>query len=95
MEDLESPAKPKDMSLEDLVKELKSHYEPVTLVIGERFNFNRRCQQQWETVADFAADLKRRSAKCEFGVYLDETVKDWNWTDFMLSCVMCIFVVSD
>ncbi len=46
MEDLESPAKPKDMSLEDLVKELKSHYEPVTLVIGERFNFNRRCQQQ-------------------------------------------------
>ncbi len=52
-------------SLEDLVKALKSHYEPVTLVIAERFNFHRRCQQQGETVAAFAADLKRLSVGLE------------------------------
>ena len=45
LKDLVSPAKPKDLSLEDLVKALKSHYVPVTLVIAERFHFHRRCQQ--------------------------------------------------
>ncbi len=59
------------------MKALKSHYEPVTLVIAERFNIHRRCQQQGEhLVADFAAYLKLLGAKCDFGAYLDDALRD-------------------
>ena len=50
---------------------LKQHYEPVTLVIAEWFTFHRRCQQPGESVAEFAAELKKLS---KFGIYLDDSL---------------------
>ena len=70
--DLVSPDNSKDNSLDQLVEVLKQHYNPVKLVIAERFTFHRHCQQPGESVAEFAAELKKLSQNCKFGTYLDD-----------------------
>ena len=67
---------PKDKSLDDLIKVLKSHFEPKSLVIAERFIFYRKSQQPGETVVDFVADLRRLARKCEFEAFLDQALRD-------------------
>ena len=76
LRDLVSPDNPKDKTLDQLVEVLKQHYEPATLVIVERFTFHRRCQQPGESVAEFAAELKKLNLNCKFGTYLDDTLRD-------------------
>ena len=76
LRDLVSPDNPKDKDLTELVSVLKQHYEPVPLVIAERFNFHRRCQQHGESVSEFVAELKRLSLHCKFGAYLNEALRD-------------------
>jgi len=76
LRDLVSPDNLKDKTLEQLAAVLKQHYEPVTLVIAERFNFHRRYQQQGESVSEFAAELKKLSLNCKFGTHLDEALRD-------------------
>ena len=70
--DLVSPDNSKDNSLDQLVEVLKQHYNPVKLVIAEQFTFHRRCQQPGESIAEFAAELKKLSLNCKFGTYLDD-----------------------
>jgi len=60
----------------DKVKDKTQHYEPKPLVILERFNFNRRQQAANESVADYVAELRRLSAHCEFGTFLDDALRD-------------------
>ena len=63
-----------------LARELKAillkHYDPQPLVIGERFRFYQRSQKSGESIADFVADLRRLSIKCEFGDFLDQALRD-------------------
>ena len=59
-----APDLPKSKSYEDLSKTLKAHYEPKPLVIAEHYHFYRRSQALSESVADFAADLRRLSIHC-------------------------------
>ncbi|KAM7308120.1 uncharacterized protein ISCGN_011754 [Ixodes scapularis] len=59
-----------------LVQTLRGHYVPKPSVIAERFRFNRRFQQEGETVAAFAVELKRLAASCDFGAFLDEALRD-------------------
>ena len=64
-------------SYEDLSKTLKVHYEPKPLVIAERFHFYQRSQALCESVADFAADLRRLSIHCEFKAdWCDAALRD-------------------
>ena len=51
-------------------------YDPQPLVIGERFRFYQRSQKSGESIADFVADLRRLSIKCEFGDFLDKALRD-------------------
>ncbi len=74
--DLVSPESPMDKTLVEIVAALKQHYEPVTLVIAERFNFHHRSQQQGESVSEVSAELKRLSLNCKFGAYSDEALQD-------------------
>ena len=76
LRNLLAPALPKDKTFDDIVEELKKHYQPKRLVIAERFYFHRRCQAAGETVADFVAELRRLTTHCEFGTHLDEALRD-------------------
>ncbi|KAL5475176.1 hypothetical protein EMCRGX_G027243 [Ephydatia muelleri] len=44
--------------------------------IVERFHFHRRNQEQSESVLDYIAELRRLSATCDFGGYLNEVLRD-------------------
>ena len=68
-----APKLPRDESFEDLMGLLVRHFDPKPLVIAERFRFYRRAQKNDESVADFVADLRRLSIKCDF---LDQAIRD-------------------
>ncbi len=71
-----APALPKDKSLAQLKEILKSHFEPTTIVIAERYYFHRRNQAEDEGIADYVAELRRLSVKCDFGDYLEQALWD-------------------
>ena len=76
LRNLLTPEKPDARSYEELVEILNNHLYPKPLVIAERFNFHNRFRNDSESVADFAAQLKKFSAHCEFGTFLDEALRD-------------------
>ena len=49
-----------------------------TLVIAERFRFYQRGQKLGESIAEFVADLRRLSIRCEFGEFLDQALRVWS-----------------
>lgn len=73
---LVQPDKPGTKSYDDIVKILGNHYSPKPLIIAERFRFHKRNQEEGESVAQFLAVLKRLSEHCEFGVALNDTIRD-------------------
>ena len=54
-----TPEKPDARSHEELVEILNSHLHSKPLVIAEPFNFHNRLRNDSESVADFAAQLKK------------------------------------
>ena len=73
---LVAPEDPKDKSYEDLAKLLQDHFMPKPSAIVQRFKFNTRSQQPGETIAMFLAELRHLSEHCEFGITLDEMLRD-------------------
>lgn len=71
-----APRKPGEMEYADIVATLQEHFAPKPLVIGERFRFHKRDQEDGETVAQYVAVLKKLAEHCEFGDYLDEAMRD-------------------
>ena len=67
---------PKDKSYEYLAKLLQDHFIPKPSAIVQRFKFNTRSQQPGETIAMFLAELRHLSEHCEFGITLDEMLRD-------------------
>ena len=76
LKSLTSPDLPKDKSLDELQKALKAHFDPQSKVIAERFRFYQRSQTENESVADFAADLRRLTIRCNFGDFLSQALRD-------------------
>eukprot|EP00731_Ephydatia_muelleri_P017950 Em0010g1048a len=70
------PEAPKEKTFDQLAKTLKEHLEPKPQTIVERFHFHRRNQEQSESVLDYIAELRRLSATCDFGGYLNEVLRD-------------------
>ena len=60
----------------ELMQALRSHFQPMRNVIAERFRFHGRNQMAGESVAQFVAELRRLTTRCEFGEYLTETLRD-------------------
>uniref|UniRef100_A0A672ZN16 Retrotransposon gag domain-containing protein n=1 Tax=Sphaeramia orbicularis TaxID=375764 RepID=A0A672ZN16_9TELE len=52
------PDKPSSLSYEVLSGKLTSHYKPKPLVIAERFKFQKRNQQENESVSDYVVCVK-------------------------------------
>ncbi|XP_077553117.1 uncharacterized protein LOC144167831 [Haemaphysalis longicornis] len=76
LKNLLAPAKPEEKEYSQLVTVLKEHYVPKRMVIAERFRFNRRSQNEGESVAAFAVEIKRLASSCEFGPFLEEALWD-------------------
>ena len=76
LKDAVAPEKPKDKSLEDLVKVLKTHFDPKPIVIAERFHFHKRVQHPGESLSEYVAELRRLATNCDFGTFLDDAIRD-------------------
>ena len=76
LRDLASPRAIADISLDDIVELLKTHYRPQTVEIAERFKFFKRTQGASERTADFMAELRRLAKTCNFGQYLETALRD-------------------
>ena len=76
LSDYYSPGKPRDQSLDDLIKTMKDHFEPVPIIIAECFQFYKRDQKSGETIADFVAELRRLATNSKFRAHLDDGLRD-------------------
>ena len=55
---------------------MQNHLNPRPLIIAERFKFHRRGQGVNESVAQYMAELRKLSEKCDFGEYLEQALRD-------------------
>ena len=76
LRDLVAPRKPSELKLDEAIEALTAHFQPKPIVIAERFHFHCRSQLPGETVADFVAHLRRLSKHCEFGTFLEDSLRD-------------------
>ena len=76
LNDIVAPAKPSELTFEEVVEHLNKHYDPKPLVIAERFNFHKRNQQADESIAKCCAALQKHASPCQFGTFLDEALRD-------------------
>ena len=76
LRNLVAPTKPHDKKYDELVEVMKNHLKPKPLTIAERFKFNRRKQQEGESIAQFLAELRKLAGTCNFGAKLEEQLRD-------------------
>ncbi|XP_077508775.1 uncharacterized protein LOC144120249 [Amblyomma americanum] len=76
LKNLVVPALPGEKTFAEIKILLKNHYSPQTSVIAERCRFNRRVQLEQESVEDFVLELKHLARKCNFGDFLQDTLRD-------------------
>ncbi len=53
------PGVPDDLTFEETVERVKTHFNPTPSPTIKRFEFNTRCQMEGENVATFVAALRR------------------------------------
>ncbi|XP_047989130.1 uncharacterized protein LOC125228561 isoform X2 [Leguminivora glycinivorella] len=71
-----TPEKPSTLKYDKINQLLADHLQPTPSVLAERYKFRQRKQAKSESVADYLADLKKLSRFCDFGTWLDESVRD-------------------
>lgn len=76
LKNLCEPKKPSTFKYEELTGKLCTHFAPVPSAIAERDIFNRRKQREGETVAEFAAELRKLTHHCKYGAFLDNALRD-------------------
>ena len=74
LKNLTAPDLPSSKSLVDLKTAFKSHFDPKSSLIIQRFHFHRTTQHSGETIADFIADLCRMAINCEFSGSMDDAL---------------------
>ncbi|XP_049520664.1 uncharacterized protein LOC119444700 [Dermacentor silvarum] len=70
------PAVPGDKSFEEVTVLLTKHYSPSCSVFAERCKFNRRAQEEQESIEVFIVSLKHLARKCDFGLFLQDALRD-------------------
>ncbi|XP_064465106.1 uncharacterized protein LOC135376521 [Ornithodoros turicata] len=76
LKSLKSPDAPSKKKFKEILQLLREHYTPKPSVIGERAKFHRRTQLDGESIKDFAAALRKLAETCNFGAFLDESLRD-------------------
>ncbi|KAM3956741.1 uncharacterized protein ACR2FA_009314 [Aphomia sociella] len=74
--DLCTPDKPAKKTFEQLTSILEKHLQPKPSILAERYKFRQRKQGSSETVSDYVAVLKKLSKTCEFGAWLEDSLRD-------------------
>ena len=65
-----------DLLLEQILSSMRQHYKRETVEIAERLKFFKHMQQDTEGVAEYIAELRKLGKTCNFGEYLDTTLRD-------------------
>ena len=73
---LASPGKLRDKSFEDIISLLDRHLQPKPSVTVARFQFNMCVRKGNQTVSSYIAELRRLTEHCNFGVTLNDMLKD-------------------
>lgn len=76
IKDLIQPKKIDAKSYEEIIDALKSHLEPQSSVIVQRYKFDKLSKGTDQLVSDFINEIRHLSEKCKFGVSLDERLRD-------------------
>ena len=71
-----APRSAKEVGLNEITRVLKEHYNPAPLEIAESFYFDTHVRKEGKLIADFTVALKKLSIHCNFGVYLNRTLRD-------------------
>ena len=74
------PEKPDDFTFRVIIKKLKDHLKPAPLLVFERYRFGKKVRKPDEKISDFALELRKLSATCEFGDFLDSAL----WMQFVV-----------
>ena len=73
---LVSPKKPNELKFGEIVEIVQKHHDPKPSVIVQRYRFNSRSRRAGESVAAYVAELRHLSEHCEFGMTLNEMLRD-------------------
>ena len=65
-----------DLTPDQIVEKLASHYKPDTVEIAERFKFFKYVQGEEDGVTDYITGLRKIAKNCNFGAYLDTALRD-------------------
>ncbi|XP_011860127.1 PREDICTED: uncharacterized protein K02A2.6-like [Vollenhovia emeryi] len=71
-----SPRIPHDVGYEELTRNLKEFYDPVTLEIAEVYKLHQRKQEEGESAQEYSAALHKIALKCNLGSFLKTTVRN-------------------
>ena len=71
-----SPDTPAVKSYDDIKNLMRAHMNPQPNVISERFKFNSRDRKPNETIAEYIAELRRRTEFCNYGTSLSDMLRD-------------------
>ena len=74
LEDLCTPQKPSDKSLEEITQLLLKHFKS-NLVVADSFKFYN-AKQEGESISNFLVHLKHLASTCEFGSFLKIALHD-------------------
>lgn len=76
LSDLLAPETPSVKFLAEISAALRKHFEPKRAVIAECYHFYKCDQSVGENITDFNAVLRKLATHCNFGVYLEEALRD-------------------
>ncbi|UYV73363.1 K02A2.6-like [Cordylochernes scorpioides] len=76
LKNLCSPELPKNKTFEELTEKLNTHFSPKRSIIVQRFIFFKRMQETEESVSQYLVAIKRLAATCEFGNFLENSLRD-------------------
>ena len=76
LRDLCSPVNPKDKTFEQLCELLQQHFKPKRLEVAESYRFHRCFQEDNETVSVYSARLRHLASTCNFGEFLNCSLRD-------------------
>lgn len=76
LKSLTAPTVPSTKPLNVLKQLLRDHLAPNLSIIGERAKIHRRCQLENESITQYVAVLRNMAQTCEFGSFLDESLRD-------------------
>ena len=75
---------PKDKTFQQLCELLQQHFKPKRLEVAESYRFHCCFQEENETVSVYSTHLRHLASTCNFGEFLNRSLRD----QFMCSILL-------